>query len=261
MIYQNCGQRQISNTVKQLQSFSFKTIPGEFPWHVAIYRKIDFGTEKYICGGTLINKNTIITAAHCIIVNDAVISADLIHVELGKYEIDLGGKIESKVSRIIKHFNFDYNFFESDIALLKLVTMIEFTSIILPICITNRTDVFTTNLGIVPGWGENESKQLSNELTQITLPILSHRECKMSNENFFTRYLHENNFCAGYRNGTNVCSGDSGSGMIFEIEGKWFLRGIVSLGVGLENETRCDISQNVLFTDVPDFFEWIKQYA
>lgn len=258
LIYQNCGERKISNKIRPLQTYAFKTSPGEFPWHVAIYRRIRFGTKEFICGGTLINPNTVVTAAHCISVGERILSPDVLTVELGKFELDISGQITTRVTRIIENINFDFKFFDSDIALLKLLINVPFSTYIQPICITNNFNIFESNIGTVPGWGENENHELSNEITKLTMPIHSNRECRDSNEPFFTRYLNEFNFCAGYKNGTSVCSGDSGSGMVFENNGKWYLRGIVSLGVSLANETRCDITQNVLFTNVPKFYDWIK---
>ena len=39
------------------------------PWHVGIYQTVN-GSPVYICGGTLISKSVIVTAAHCLIKQD-----------------------------------------------------------------------------------------------------------------------------------------------------------------------------------------------
>lgn len=36
---------------------------GDFPWQVAIYYSF---TKSYLCGGSIINEQTVVTAAHCV---------------------------------------------------------------------------------------------------------------------------------------------------------------------------------------------------
>lgn len=55
-----CGRRQISHT--GLITGGQPTKPGDWPWHVAIYRlKTSSSEQKYICGGTLISKTRVVT--------------------------------------------------------------------------------------------------------------------------------------------------------------------------------------------------------
>lgn len=137
--------------------------------------------------------------------------------------------------------------------------MIEFTNFIQPICLTNDESIFTDEIGVVAGWGRDEMNIQSAVLLQAALPMRTNSDCRQSNRDFFPNYLNEFNYCAGYQNGTNVCTGDSGGGMIFKVGGKWYLRGLVSLGVAISNEDRCDPTQLVLFTNVVKFYDWIIQ--
>jgi len=53
------------------QTRSVKIIGGrvaekkEFPWQISL-QLLNLGTEKHICGGSLISESWIITAAHCV---------------------------------------------------------------------------------------------------------------------------------------------------------------------------------------------------
>lgn len=55
--------------------------------------------------------------------------------------------------------------------------------------------------------GYNENGFVSDDLTYITMPIVTHETCIWSNRDFFSKVTSEKSFCAGFRNGTNVCNG------------------------------------------------------
>lgn len=42
---------------------------------------------------------------------------------------------------------------------------------------------------------------------------------------------------------------------------RWYLRGLISIGVGLQNTSKvsCDTNNYVIFTDVAKYVNWIKQ--
>lgn len=67
--YNNCGQRQsigINGRVQNLNYHQSSTEFAEFPWQVAILKRIGPSDNLYVCGGALISSSFIITAAHCI---------------------------------------------------------------------------------------------------------------------------------------------------------------------------------------------------
>lgn len=56
---------------------------GEYPWQVAILKK-DPKESVYVCGGTLIDENHIITAAHCV----KTYSGFDLRVRLGEWDVN-----------------------------------------------------------------------------------------------------------------------------------------------------------------------------
>ena len=61
-----------------------KAQPGEFPWQVAIERRINH-TQKFdeYCGGSILSQNTILTAAHCF--HDGTLVFNTIYYIFNKY--------------------------------------------------------------------------------------------------------------------------------------------------------------------------------
>lgn len=99
---------------------------------------------------------------------------------------------------------------------------------------------------------------MSDDLSYIKMPIVTHETCIWSNRDFFSKVTSEKSFCAGFRNGTNVCNGDSGGGIVFKQANKWYLRGLVSVSIALQNSLRCDPSHYAVFVDVAKYTNWIE---
>lgn len=60
---------------------------------------------------------------------------------------------------------------------------------------------------------------------------------------------------------TNVCRGDSGGGLVFNLNSYWTVGGLTSLAVAISNgsESICDLRQFVLYTDVSKYIDWIEE--
>lgn len=60
-----------------------------WPWHVAVYHRMDKPVPEYQCGGTVINSHSILTAGHCVAVknmNEAM-EASKVVVSLGRLDL------------------------------------------------------------------------------------------------------------------------------------------------------------------------------
>lgn len=89
----NCGRRVPDYNVLIIDGFSSIK---HWPWHAAIYHveKEEAATsepkiEHYKCGGTLINSNLILTAAHCVCNNNQQIDPESVKVWLGKLNLSV----------------------------------------------------------------------------------------------------------------------------------------------------------------------------
>lgn len=205
-----CGKRKI--TLQQLVTHGYTTNPGEFPWHAALFMLSGF-QKSYICGGSLVNELSIVTAAHCVVdpSTSQVLSPASLYVQLGKFKLNLYGDTvqEHAVQQVITHTSFQPETNKFDLAILKLATQARFTDYVQPICVfpqpqPNYGD--GSDKGIVVGWGYTEFDALSDALKATTVPLISYTKCLESNPDLFDRTIYDGMFCAGYTNG-EFCSG------------------------------------------------------
>nr|XP_029716135.1 polyserase-2-like [Aedes albopictus] len=86
--------------------------------------------------------------------------------------------------------------------------------------------------------------------------------CLNSDHEAFGPTLKREMFCAGYTNGTGVCNGDSGGGLFFEVDGVWYVGGIVSFTRARdENQKRCHTKGYGVFTKIHDYLSWIREHT
>ena len=102
---------------------------------------------------------------------------------------------------------------------------------------------------------------MSDTLQRADLPIVPYEKCFQTGNDatFWNRLIPGENFCAGYKNGTSTCQGDSGGGIAFKVNGRWFLRGIVSFGPVIKGTGFCDPNNYSIFLDVTHYLEWIEK--
>lgn len=185
-------------------------------------------------------------------------------IHLGKHSlntIDEHTK-EFRVERAILHQSYQKKTYANDIGLLKLNGPVQYTKYIQPVCLWDElpNQLVYQQTGFVVGWGFTEKGNVPAEiLREAQMPVVETAQCLDSNRAVFGEFLSPTNYCAGYRNGTSVCSGDSGSGMFVNLNGLWKIRGLVSLGVRKEEESTCNPLDYVLFTDVLRYIDWIKE--
>lgn len=83
-----CGKRLVTH--EALITNAFESKEGDWPWHAAIYHLTNQDII-YKCGGTLLNTNTVLTAAHCVNENGRQIVPERIIIHSGKYNLKIYG--------------------------------------------------------------------------------------------------------------------------------------------------------------------------
>jgi len=148
--------------------------------------------------------------------------------------------------------------YDADIAILELRRKVTFNDFIQPICIAEpHSEAASKTEGIIVGFGiieRNGYGNTENIARKIPSPIHSYEFCVNSSDH--NNLVTHRTFCGGYANGTSVCKGDSGSGLIVQHKGIYYLRGIVSSGIS-DLIIGCNITSHSIFTDILEFYSWI----
>ncbi|KAK7789608.1 hypothetical protein R5R35_012668 [Gryllus longicercus] len=274
----NCGTASLPNA---LVVFGFEAEKGQWPWQTAIFRNNDTVsssvTLNFQCGGTLVSRKHVVTAAHCVVVvkerkKIQLISNNDLLISLGKYNIRSWAEAEQQfkeVQKITIHPEYDPEILRNDLAIIHLSTTVVINKFVKPICLWDRNPDLSPvvgEVGTVGGWGRDETGSLSDKLRIARMPIVSQETCLRSDNHFYIKYTSENTFCAGFRNGTTVCNGDSGGGLNIKLanpeqgnQRTWYLRGVVSLSMLEVGDQTCDSHNYVVFTDVAKYMSWVFQ--
>lgn len=270
LLPRDCGM-----TVADRLAYGNVTKVFEYPW-MAVLRYDYNGVITDGCGGSVINKRYILTAAHCVKTRSTMplhsvvlgehtknqdMDCNIYHDKFGKeIERDCADPVEEfGIESFIVHTNYNRPKYSNDIALVRLNKDVVMKDHIRPIClpVTSTLQKTAFDKYIVTGWGTTEEKKGSNMLLQANLPFVNLAECqrKMS-ENRLNIQLSEKQLCAGGINKVDTCKGDSGGPLGFSAtyNGARFMQfGIVSLGVDSCGEK----SVPGIYCRVAAYMDWI----
>ncbi|XP_034952205.1 modular serine protease-like [Chelonus insularis] len=260
-----CGTRGTSAAVLIIEGWEVSQ-EYNLPWHGTLFSH-ENGEWKFFCGCTLIGERVVVTAGHCVWKTDPETIKVIFNGFSSNFtinEFDENAQIRQVSSIKLQQAYQDHEGnYGSDIAILILTEPVILTANIKPICLnwSPESDISLRilDIGLVAGMGITENDTFSEKLREVAVKIISNEECQTSQKRDFKKYLTYTTFCAGWRNGSAVCNGDSGGGLALPRPNSsiWDLYGIVSISPRRLQNSFCDPKYYTVFTKVSIYSTWI----
>ncbi len=216
-----------------------EAIKGEFPFIVSL--RGDYG--GHFCGGSLIKKDWVLTAAHCI-------PGGIKKVVIGLHDQSQGTDAETlEVDSVIGHPDYNKQPQDYDFALLHLKGESKF-----PPAVLNRKALPGKVDLVTAGWGYTvENGDVENVLRKVTVPLVSAKVCSKA----YPGKITDRMLCAGLDNGgKDSCQGDSGGPLLAGTGAARVLAGVVSWGEGCARPKKYGV-----YSKVSSVIDWIDSTA
>ncbi|KAK2584858.1 hypothetical protein KPH14_006295 [Odynerus spinipes] len=208
---------------------------GLYPYQVSLKQ-----SGSLFCGGSILNKRYILTAAHCVVGK----YPQYVEVHAGTVYLNKQGDVYP-AEKLIAHPNFSSSKLINDVALIRVSKDIEFNEFVQPIQLASNNNVKAGDVAILTGWGRlGRFDQIPNHLQQINLRIESQQNCAAKHWR-----VTDSHICTFTRYGEGACNGDSGGPLV----ANGVQVGIVSFG------TPCAVGSPDVYTRVYYFLDWIKE--
>ena len=221
----------------------------EYPWQ----------NNDVVCGGSLIGRRWVLTAAHCTHSRMFWYNHGELRVRAGVYNrsnFDLKQQV-LKIAKIITHPKYQWDNPNYDVALLQLKNAARMTDLVGTICLpeSSSSNVPAGTKCVATGWGHTKlgDSQLPELLQEVVLPIVSRRHCNRPAA--YNKLLPKHTLCAGYdEGGKDTCHNDSGGPLSCYERNKWVLHGITNSGI------KCALPNKYgVYAQVSKYVQWIMK--
>ncbi|KAI1296728.1 Proclotting enzyme [Halotydeus destructor] len=148
-----------------------------YPWQVGLFVNHGQGRGSLICGGTIIHRRFILTAAHCI--RDR--GPQDFYVLVGAHNSKTDGRFVGVV-KVMSHENYRQESRYNDITIMKLSRNVSYGSTVKPACLPTKEMDEPTYVGrraTVTGWGTEDKSggRKDNNLKETQVPIKDNEVC------------------------------------------------------------------------------------
>lgn len=194
-----------------------------YPYQVSL-RRNNLG---HICGGSIISKTRVLTAAHCLNAKHEPKEYTILAGSTRR-TTDSAGQVR-EVAKYVRHSGYSERTHENDIAVVHLEMELVYSRAVRAITLAEPNTVPPYGaLATITGWGltiENSPSSLSEVLLFTTKPIVANGVCNRAYDGRITIRM----LCAGApEGGRDSCTGDSGGPLVLN----GIQHGISSWGFG-----------------------------
>lgn len=223
--------------------------------------------KSFMCGGSIIDDQTILSASHCVVRADGKLNARDLFIKVGSHDLRGSGDFY-EVAAVYSHENYRNWRRYNDISLLRLTRKLDFSDPkVRPVCLPTR-DLgkidLTNETTKVIGWGTTSfGGNIAKNLMEVDVKVTSQQECNQSYDSVegstiaYPQGITDNFICAGMpAGGKDSCQGDSGGPLLWQNSGKWYQVGVVSFGY------KCaEPGYPGVYTRTSNFLKWIGSHT
>jgi len=238
--------------------------PSPIPWQVKVIASFNSLGQSFACGGTILDEETILSAAHCFYHGSTGSSAfpmdsgDFILAGIRKE--GSSGQQGILINTIIIHPQYNAGNHDTDIAIVKLKSPLTFNNNVKKACLPSSSSFAPQTNAVVSGWGRTipeNPNSASDWLKYVMVPFITNAKCVKPYTNYPSNAITSNMVCAGYINGEiDSCKGDSGGPLVVPkslSDDTAIVYGVVSWGWG------CAVAkQPGVYVRVTNYLPWIK---
>jgi trypsin len=191
----------------------------------------------HFCGGSLIAKDVVLSAAHC--------AGGGYHVVVGRHDLrDESDGEEITVDKELVHPDYDTDSTDND-----------FMLVFLDSSITENVNLVRISSDFIPegekvtvmGWGDthisDEVSRLADELQEVEVTTITNAECDASEgtiggwDDNYNEQISDNMLCAEHAQKKDACQGDSGGPLVIKGTEYDTQVGVVSWGIGCAHDS------------------------
>ncbi|KAK2584857.1 hypothetical protein KPH14_006294 [Odynerus spinipes] len=210
---------------------------GKYPYQVSMQV-----SGKHYCGGSIINKRYILTAAHCL----QGVNANNVRIYVGTNRLSAPREAYG-VDKLIIYPNYLPYQKLGDLGLIRLATNLTFNTYVRALNIATFDNGASNYNAVVTGWGRIRAGGIvPDRLQEVNLTVVAQQTCKA-----VYPYVQNSHICTYTSVGKGVCNGDSGGPLV----ANGVQIGIVSFG------RPCAVGYPDVYTRVSSYAQWIQQTA
>jgi trypsin len=160
---------------------------GQFPYQVSLRT----AANSHFCGGSIINKRWVLSAAHC----------NSVHIAVGTVLLDSDGVVHVS-SRIIVHRNYNPQTIANDVSVVQTATVITFNANVQPVVLGSEFIDGEVD-AVVTGWESTDDKggPHANNLQHLQTSTFTRIGCLQRHAMNLHPMIFEHKVCADTKSG------------------------------------------------------------